>query len=148
MPDQTQQTANSISNLALWIILIEAVIIVVLFCLMGSYSVKKTTDNTLQDSSTHSEAVTITKWQVIQGKAYPVTEIQSVHDTQYIKAENKTETITRSGLSLGAAYSTKGNYAGTLQADLLPFGPGNVQFSALAASNGEIYGGLGYRLNF
>ena len=115
------------------------------------YSYKKTTDQLtlLQSQSTHQAGVTITKWQEINGKAYPVTIVKTVHDTQVVKekTETKTETVIRSGVSVGVGYSTKLEPTGLIDADLIPLGPGNVQVWA-TGNTGEQVGGLAYRFNF
>jgi hypothetical protein len=115
------------------------------------YSYKKTTDQLtlLQSQSTHQAGVTITKWQEINGKAYPVTVIRTVHDTQVVKekTETKTETVIRSGVSVGVGESTRGETTGLLDADLIPLGPGNVQVWA-TGNTYELVAGAAYRFNF
>ena len=146
-PDPVQPVIAEVKKDWPWaVILIVALVLSNLFC---GYSWKQTTDKLtkLQEADTHSEVVSEPAT-VVNGKVYYKTV--TVHDTktQTLTVHDKSETIIKSGVSLGLAYSTKMNYAGTITADLFPLGPGNLQVQALAASSGEIFGGAAYRINF
>ena len=152
-PSTAPMTQTVVSDIQKYWIIVLAILALVGWILSGVFMVsyKKTTDQLtlLQSQSTHQAGVTITKWQEINGKAYPVTIVKTVHDTQVVKekTETKTETVIRSGVSVGVGYSTKLEPTGLIDADLIPLGPGNVQVWA-TGNTGEQVGGLAYRFNF
>ena len=111
------------------------------------YSWKQTTDQLTKELSTHSEGVTIYKWQEVGGKAMPITEIRTVRDTQKIFIHDQSTTTIKSGCSFGAAYSTRGSFGAYLAPDILAFGPGSIQVLGFASKD-EVIGGVAYRLNF
>lgn len=131
-----------------WIIFLGVVALIgwVLSGFFG-YSWKQVSDAKSQAVTVHSEAMTITQWQEVAGKAYPVTIIKNVKDSGKSETETKVTTTIRSGVSVGGGLSTKQEWTALLDADLIPLGPGNVQVWA-TANSGEQVGGLAYRFNF
>jgi hypothetical protein len=111
------------------------------------YSYKQVSDAKSRAVTVHSEGVTITKWQEIGGKAYPVTIVKTVHDSGTSQTETKVTTTIRSGVSVGVGYSTKLEPTGLIDADLFPLGPGNVQVWATGNTGEQVAGGA-YRFNF
>lgn len=119
------------------------------------YSLKKVTEERdslkVTSTSTHSEGVTIYKWQEVAGKAYPVTEVSNINDRSTSSFnENKEKKITeiwKSGVAIGPAISLAGHRAGVFDADLIPLGPGTIQVGALAGPE-EQWGWVSYRFLF
>lgn len=122
----------------------------VLFIYAGfsSYSWKQTTDKLAKSKDVYSSAVTIREPVEVGGKIVYKTTTQTVHDVKTQVIHDKTVTTIKSGCTLGFVYSTRNSPGLYLSPDILPFGPGNVQVIAIGFQNGELVGGLGYRLNF
>lgn len=122
----------------------------VLFFYAGfsSYSWKQTVEKLAKSKDVYSSSVTIREPMEVAGKIVYKTTTQTVHDVKTQVIHDKTVTTIKSGCTLGFVYSTRLSPGLYLSPDILPFGPGNVQVIAMGFQNGELVGGLGYRLNF
>ncbi len=126
------------------------IVAIALFIYAGfsSYSWKQTTDKLSKMADAYSSSVTIQEPVEVAGKIVYKTTTQTVHDVKTQVIHDKTVTTIKSGCTLGFAYSTRLSPGLYLSPDVLPFGPGNVQILACGFQNGELIGGVGYRLNF
>lgn len=122
----------------------------VLFIYAGfsSYSWKQTVDKLSKSKDTYSSSVTIREPVEVAGNIVYKTTTQTVHDVKTLLVHDKTVTTIKSGCTLGLAYSSRLAPGLYLSPDVFPLGPGNVQLLALGFTNGELVGGVGYRLNF
>lgn len=111
------------------------------------YSLKQTKEKLIETHKTASSGVTIYSWKEVAGKAYPVTIFKSNTETNDTSDKEKTVTIWKSGVSLGLAVSAQGHKAGTIAADLIPFGPGTIQVTGLVSPSDQ-WAGVAYRLLF
>lgn len=138
MPEQDQnQPVNKGTN---WMgILIILAVIGWILSGFFSYSLKKTSDQLkklqVSSSSIYSKSVTITKWQDVNGKAMPVTEIEMIRDqkqkTINKSEETKTSETWKSSFTIGPALSLTGVKGGVIDSDAFQFGPGALGAGAL-----------------
>ena len=146
-PDPIPETVSEVKKDWPWILIILLLIGWILAGFAG-YSWKQTSDKLtqMQNEASHSEVVSepVT---VVNGKVYYKTITVRDTQTQTVTVHDKTQTVIRSGVSLGLGYSTSMKPTAFIDADLFPIGPGNIQVWATANSGEQVAGGA-YRFNF
>lgn len=111
------------------------------------YSYKQVSDKMAKTTTDNSSAVSISNPVDVNGHIVYQTIVKHVHDVGTTEVQEKKTTVIKSGCAVGVAMRTNGTTGVYLAPEVLGLGPGNIQVMGLASKD-ELWGGVGYRLNF